>query len=1070
MLNPREEAVLQLISEDLAYENYFFNKVSNLKWFYPLKEKYYFSPEKAPQPIQTKESGHFAIPFWIILPYLEKVSQQVTIEGNGKYAEELLDIINDVTKYHIEHERKLDDYHTWWYFVKILINIPNDRIVKYLKEHKINIGQDWIKEWLTSRFDNMLPASDISTKLLPKFLADNKDDIEIVEQIIKVITDIDWRYAPDVVAIADKIRGREKRKVPHLLVNSHWLIETFKKNAKKIGDLCSDKVIYDLADKLKDIFNREHSEYQVLIDLNDNTYRIQAKRVEKSDSRYKDFDFNVSIEVLHKDEIEALKPEDRYFGILNVKGDILYAFSINNIRSIGTFVQVVKNYISQNTNTVLLIDYIEIDKKIGNLYNGLYSDYSSIWYKSFYSGPDVGIHYANELLTFVLRDVLLAKCQHDSEIGKKILDRFLSDEYQYPLFRRFVLYIAGMEWNEYGEVFRRFLEDNPEVFNESDYEVELHKLLQTNINKFTENEKQKIETLICRGPRYIPEQGQEHYIAYWKQKWYSAMLKDPYFARLFEKQKAITGIEKIEPPAEETGFVCIGEGPSPLSKEDILKMSNREIIKYLNEFKPKDKWEGPTKRGLAEVLKAAVKENPDKFIEDLEPFLNVGYLYACDILSGVEDAWKEKKNFDWRKLFDFAKKYINKPTFWEEAKNVQAEDWARGTHTWVINVISDLIQEGTRDDSWAFAEDYFTQAEEIMDIMIEKLPVEQEEPSRDAVSYALNTSYGRVTIALIYLSLRRARVEEKQGIKKEIKWKPTKYENLLNKGVIAAFTLFGQYMSNLTYLNKPWVKEKIKEFDEKISHNDIKWQSFIQGYLFGGRVYRDLYDLMRNHYLKAIDSDFKEGHAEERLVQHIAIGYLRGYESLYGKESLFKKIIDKWKYSQLTKIVSFFWLQGDRLTRQTKEENVQENKKIKDRIIEFWCWTYEKKDILKEKLKDDYKKLLSDLARLTILLDKINSENSRWLLLSAPYVDIEHNAHFFIEYLNKFEDKESIGYICKIFLEMLLTITPAYDQNHIISLVEKIYNRDKTEADKICNIYGSRGYEFLRQIYEEHNE
>lgn len=118
----------------------------------------------------------------------------------------------------------------------------------------------------------------------------------------------------------------------------------------------------------------------------------------------------------------------------------------------------------------------------------------------------------------------------------------------------------------------------------------------------------------------------------------------------------------------------------------------------------------------------------------------------------------------------------------------------------------------------------------------------------------------------------------------------------------------------------------------------------------------------------------------------------------------------------------------------------------------------------------NYKKLLSDLTKLTIFLDNIDSENSKWLLRSAPYVEIDFNSSFFIEYLDKFEDEESIKFIGKIFLEMLSETTPDYDQKHIISIVNKIYLVDKTEAGKICSIYGSRGYEFLRPIYEEKHD
>ena len=93
------------------------------------------------------------------------------------------------------------------------------------------------------------------------------------------------------------------------------------------------------------------------------------------------------------------------------------------------------------------------------------------------------------------------------------------------------------------------------------------------------------------------------------------------------------------------------------------------------------------------------------------------------------------------------------------------------------------------------------------------LPVEKDEGDRSALSRALNTPYGETITAMILLSLRKARVEGKKSTKKRVSWNPSKYEELLKKGVTEAFTLLGQYMPNFTYLNRKWVKDKIREFE-----------------------------------------------------------------------------------------------------------------------------------------------------------------------------------------------------------------------------------------------------------------
>ena len=266
------DGLFELLRKE-PYGDYFFRNVNSVTWFYPLKEKGYFSPRKAPCPKPEAQKGYFGIPEWKVLPYLERVSQQVSIEGKEKYANELLGIIEEVTRYHILHGRKLDNYRTWWYFVKILINIPNDKIIQYLRKHKVAIRQDWIKEWITSKFDNTLPASEISKGLLPKFLTGEKSDIEIAEKIIEAIITIKLERLPK-----ERIKPYGKKAEPKTIVDSHWLVECFKKNGHRIGQVCSENVIYCVANTLKRVLIKQHGDYQISVDFDTNKWRIRNTR------------------------------------------------------------------------------------------------------------------------------------------------------------------------------------------------------------------------------------------------------------------------------------------------------------------------------------------------------------------------------------------------------------------------------------------------------------------------------------------------------------------------------------------------------------------------------------------------------------------------------------------------------------------------------------------------------------------------------------------------------------------------------------------------------------------------
>jgi len=266
-------------------------------------------------------------------------------------------------------------------------------------------------------------------------------------------------------------------------------------------------------------------------------------------------------------------------------------------------------------------------------------------------------------------------------------------------------------------------------------------------------------------------------------------------------------------------------------------------------------------------------------------------------------------------------------------------------------------------------------------------------------------------------------------------------------------------LRDLYSLDKEWVQGKIKSLENE--KGTKYWEAFMDGYLSTGKVYDFIiYSLMRSHYQYGIEYDFGEKRNNQFLVQHIASGYLN--ESVSEEESLFKQILDKFQYDQIEDIISFFWMQREYIKEQTK----------KQRIIEFWRKLYEKYRA-KESFNENDKKILSNASNLAIFLPKIDNENFEWLMLSVSYVNLNFKSVFFIEYLDKLKDegnsKETAEHICKIFSNMLEQFTPDYDQKHIRSIVEFLYTAGEIDcADKICDIYGRKGYEFLRDIYDKH--
>jgi len=1043
MLTDKEIKVLNLIGEDISYENYFFRKLKNLKWFYPLKEKGCFNPKKNSQsPIPAAQDGLFTIPEWNVLPYLEKVSQQVSIPGNEKYIDDLLAIIKDVSNYKDSSGFHIDNYRTWYYFTKILLNLPNEKIT----EEIINL----IPIWLDSRFSTSLPGDEIAGKLLPKFLnSDKPEDGKKAESIIGIITGIKW------IPIPEKQRSiYEKKEEPKTVVEPHWLRKGFEKNIERIGAVCSTGVINGIAKRILEIFSKEHS-HSYDINYQGKDYQITHALIEDSK---------------HQISLHSLKyPEnwDRY-SRNQIEKTCIVSFDVSDLESRAAFVAKVKESLIANTFASLKT---ELDEAISSIYS--LHDYTYIGYRSLSASPDdIPIDDTEKILIYILKEILAVKARLDSAETGRILEKFLSRDYPYPFFKRLVLFVAGREWDKYKEYFFKIVNlEEIRCFEESDYATELSMLLKDNFSKFSSDEKEIIKNIIETSPQRLPDENPEKYKAYWKQKWLSLMKDDPRFAQFFEEQKKLTGINEEKFSFGPEFKISNGFGTSPLSIEEILNLTNDDLAAMFWEFRSEKKLEGKTVAAFSGTLKEAVKANPSKFTENLSSFEDIGFIYLYKILDGLKETWKEKKAIDWGKVFDFIAPYIKKEQFWNDEYVVALGDWpGSADHEWVTGIVAEIIQEGTRDDSWVFSEEHFAQAEKIVFLLLDNLKTDTDKEIIDYVTYTLNTPCGKLITALVYLALRIARVNEKKGIKNEPRWAEEikkRFNELLDKKIIEAYTSLGRFLPHITYLDRDWVVGKIEGLS--IINGSKSWEAFIDGYLSIGRVHDDLYELMKPCYQYGLSYDFKKKRNLELMVQHICVRYLWGHEKLDDHGSLFRKIIDAWRPEQIREVSSFFWMQRDFLT-----ESTEENEKMKEKIIEFWRLLYEKyKDKDEGSLTREDKQILSAVSMLATFLPKIETESCKWLMLSSPYVQEDFNSHFLIEYLDGLKNKggsiETAKYIGDIYLQMLNKSTPDYEEEHIRSIVEFLYNAGaKGNAEKICNIYGSRGMEFLRGIYEKH--
>lgn len=1060
-INERKKIINHLAShQDLR--NYFMQRVTDAGWFSMMEDNDLFDADS----INFDKNGHAM--FWDVLDYLERISEQ--LDKHPEMAAELMKIIDNLVK-HSQTQRKINNYHIWWYCVKILNNIPNDLIVKHLTEKEGSTRfefKDWLSEWINKDTSSDLTISDVSEKLLKKFL-DDKRTISLAEDIIDAITDIKRSEKKDYFS---------KKSETLLRWQPYWILKSLRQQAEKIGEVCREEIIFLLADKLKLALEcKQESSYSIL-EVDKDIYRLEVsrKRVISSDKddliEYCPDKYICKLDKYSDDQVqENTEKSDYWYLHYNDPKEPVKAEKEIKGESQSEFITELEKYLPSSINWRKDSKY---EQKLQNIYNGLFEDYSQIWFKSVEEGGTDHAIRAEEVLTIVLRDVLLAKWKNDPTSGKQIIDAFLTERYPFPMFKKLTLYCINKFWDtDNMNRFKQFVGSKERALDDSDCEVEVFDILKNHNGDFDKQLTELIKKQIQNVPEYY--QKDDCMAAQWQFNCLSPLKDNKEFKPLHDeaaKKAKFTKEYAPERTAIKGGFVS---HLSPLTSSEILEKPNPELVEYLCKYKGADFWHGafegePDREGLANTLQAAVKENPKKFTDDINLFYDAPYYYVHHLMWGLRDAWNANKDLDWEKVFAFCQKFLNRPKLIEEAMADQGSDSGKGKYIWFIEDVVGLIQSGSNKDERAFDLKYFPQ---VWDIFESVDPLLKADPNpqtdRDALTYALNTTLGKVVEAFIVFSLRVARVE---------KTKPEgwgkKYERFFEKG-IEAYVWFGRYLPNVNYLDEKFTHEKIKELSAS-EELGVKWQAFMEGHLKGSYVYDTFYEPMRPNYIKAIKNQISGDYTDERLVQHIAIWYIREKEELSGENSLFRMILEDVstpeKKSRWIEVVSFFWSLSKRTLKEESKDDEPSQKTV-DRILAFWKWTAEEASFVKEKLGDEYNSFLGRLAELTIILPELDEGAEKLLSLSAPHVERHHEATFFIEYLTKFEKKEELERMGRIYLSMLKNTTPTFRQEDIQTIVRRMYetkdSKIKEYADEICNTYGRRGTHFLKDLFFEFN-
>ena len=540
-----------------------------------------------------------------------------------------------------------------------------------------------------------------------------------------------------------------------------------------------------------------------------------------------------------------------------------------------------------------------------------------------------------------------------------------------------------------------------------------------------------------------------------KREWLSALMET-------DNEEIISAYQKYEQinPAklERPGLLRwteVGWGyTSPITVNVLSGMSNAQIAEFLNDFK-QDGIVGPSEPsedGLRETLEEYVTANPQRFTDDLLPFYSVKLQYQYSLLQGFLKAWRDKEKFNWAPLLEFIHHILASKQFGtaEHKTGFNYRDW-------ILSTTAELIKSGTVDDKHAFDVQLLPLAEKILLVLAEKVKSDNSAIA-DPPMTVLNSTPEKVFSAMVDYALRFARTNETEnGIRwpQAIKVDFTKrLDRSLESSFEFSFTL-GAYLPNLMYLDKEWVVGNINRIFPQ--QDEYHWQAAFSGYLYNSDIYADLYSLLKEHghYWKALNTDFADREVPRGLVEHICTGWIEDSETLKDKTSLIYGLINSVNSNLLSNLVHFFWRQRNNLPP-----------KVNAKVIPIWRALYE--SLSQKGDVEKYGEVLSRLSGWVALVDKIDAEVLKWLKMSTKYIRGLSDSAFFVEHLLAHVRKTPTE-VGDIYLGMLMhNVYPYHDQEHIQEIIRVLYSTEYKEvADRICNLYGEAGFDFLRSLYDE---
>ncbi len=614
----------------------------------------------------------------------------------------------------------------------------------------------------------------------------------------------------------------------------------------------------------------------------------------------------------------------------------------------------------------------------------------------------------------------------------------------HAIFVRMGIYLLNTFWDKLSSLAECIINDD--IFDVN-YHHEIYHFLKNHFGHLTAEQQGFVINKILQ-----EKDADSLHKLYWQKRWF-AVISNQGNEQADKQNKELLGNSEIAGDIEHPDFLYYtsyrvesGFGPSPFEPDELLeKAKNDELISTLNTYEPTGGFRTPSIESLCETLKNVVSENSNLFIDKLPQFSEAKPPYQYAVLRGLEtyrNKYKEDKKLQWNPFWEsvlpFIKDLISDDSFWKVEEEPDDTWWDTPNKKWIPPVITDILESGTKKDSYSSPPDFLPLMLEINLKLLEKLEPEADVNS-DSLNWAINSSRGQAIEALVNHALRVCRLE---GTDHPNAWSALEsiFQDELDKckGTNLEFsTLSGIYIRQLGYMSIEWLEKSLKQIfpiEYPVNFNCA----------LGGLAYADspqwTYRLLQKNDLiiPALEQTDISKEARKRFVERIALAYLWKDEELNG-EAL-SNIFTPSHFEDLIDILRFFFS----IHQQELEDDAV------PRIFDLMYVVFQNLDECHYTTEQN-NALLSNMSDLyTYIPPEINERTYAYLEKTIPYAK-GHQLYGILNVFEKLVEKHPTK-IVKLF-ELIDLSKVTYDyQNRLENIIRKLAEMGySSDAKSLCD-------------------